>query len=105
WCITATRSSCAVVLTRMSSFTEEFSRKRRAAPSFLDPLGGRAVRSAALGAFQERDGMTRLAQQPGGLVKRQAHDTGVRSLDAADEGRREPLDRVAAGLAERLAAR
>jgi protein ImuB len=39
---------------RAAPAEDELSRKRRAAPSFLDPLGGRAGRSAALGALITR---------------------------------------------------
>src|SRR6218665_455054 len=45
-----------------------------------------------------------LLKQFGRLVQRQTHDSGVAALDARDPGGRGALDRIGAGLAERLAA-
>lgn len=42
-------------------------------------------------------------QQPGGLAQRQPHDAGVAALEPAHEHLGATLDRVAPGLAERLA--
>src|SRR6476646_9193041 len=72
---TATRVSCGAQLIRMSCI----------------------VRSGP-------DSDARPLEQRGRLVQRQAHDTGVAAFDLLDPRRRGALDRVRAGLAERLAA-
>ena len=62
-------------------------------------------RSAGLRPFcSGPDVDARPFEQRGRLVQRQTHDTGVAAVDALDPGRGRALDRVRAGLAERLAA-
>src|SRR5258706_14059772 len=75
---TATRVSCGAQLMRMSCMS-----------------GTRLALSEA---------NARALQQLRRLEERQTHDTGVASVDALDPGRDAALDRVGAGLAERLAA-
>src|SRR5437764_2209403 len=62
------------------------------------------VRSSAV-PVSGPDVDARPLEQRGRLVQRQAHDTGVAALDLLDPGGCAALDRVGAGLSERLAGR
>src|ERR1700754_2313839 len=79
--ITATRVSCGVTLTRISS-----------------------VRAMAGGQANLPDGDFEFLQQLYRLRERQSHDTGIASRYSRDEGAGATLDAVGAGLVERLAA-
>ncbi|GAP35506.1 FmdB family zinc ribbon protein [Piscinibacter sakaiensis] len=50
--------------TRLNKQLSVFARKRRAAPSFLDPLGGRAGQRPALGALASSSGSPQGAPLP-----------------------------------------
>src|SRR5258705_11421424 len=78
----ATRVSCGAQLIRMSC---------------MDGVLSRALPSSS-------EGKLRLPQQLCRLVQGQTHDTGVAPFDMLDPRRDAALDRVRAGLAERLAA-
>src|SRR5512139_2892814 len=72
-CSTATRVSCGVTLTSISSLMVE---------------GPRSDREAEF------------PQQPGRLIQRQPHDAAVAAVDVRDERAGTSLDGVGAGLAE-----
>src|SRR6185312_5059444 len=77
---------------------------QRAGPWHLQPDGrGRVVRGRLHRRLRSAMAGSELAQQARRLEQRQAHHAGIAALQMLDQCRAAALDRIATGLAERLA--